>query len=102
MQLLFILNLYIYYFTFVGRSIATRGVGGPTGEVASAGTKSLSQLTESMSTTKSLPVYAAAASITPTLRGMDIDMDCYKTTYNNTPEISNTVLKAQSNSSQDI
>lgn len=60
----------------------------------------MSQLTASMSITKSLPVYAAAASITPTLRGMDIDMDCYKT-YN-TLEISNTVIKAQPNSSQDI
>lgn len=76
--------------------MAKRRVGAP-GE---AGTKSLSQLTGSMSNTKSIPVYAAAASITPTLRGLEIDMDCYKA-YN-TEEISNTVIKAQSTSSQDI
>lgn len=75
-----------------------RKVGAP-GE-ATSGTKSLSQLTGPMSMTKSIPIYAAAASITPTLRGMEVDMDCYKA-YT-TEEISNTVIKAQSNSSQDV
>lgn len=75
-----------------------RKVGAP-GE-ATSGTKSLSQHSGAMSMTKSIPVYAAAASITPTLSGMEIDMDCYKAYTSE--EISNTVIKAQSNSSQDV